>query len=391
MTKRPIDDPIEKGWKRTLKRVRRYYRLFRKTIWGFVLLIGGALAYKFLPLLYFSTLTQPPISVSTEIVKGEDWAREIPVIGSLSAVNSVILSNEVGGIVQEIGFESGQDIRKGGPIIGLTDDVEKADLKRYEAQLSLSKVTLSRSKQLVKTAAESHANRDTKLAQYEETEALVQQAKAIIEKKNITAPFAGKLGIRQVGLGQYLQPGTPIVTLTDLNKLYVNFNVSERFRTILAVGQKIRFRVEAFPQKDFEGTITTIEPQISEETRNVTVQATYDNKGLDLSPGMFTDVRIILPQKETIISVPETAINYGLYGDSVYGVVVNRDTGKERLIAKRLYVKVGDHRKGRVAILSGLEAGQRIVTHGQVKLDDGAIVSLSADKGPQIPEHLTNE
>ncbi len=387
MTKQ-IDDTIEKSWINFLKRVKRYYRLFKKTIWAFVIIIGCALAYKFVPVIYFATFTPPAIPVSVAEAKQENWPQEIHVIGSLSAVNAVTLSAEVGGVVKTIPFEPGQVVEVGAPILSLNDDVEKADLSRYKSQLALSDITLSRSKKLVQTDVESKANRDTKLAQYEGNEALVRQAEAVIEKKNIKAPFAGRLGIRQVNLGQYLQPGTIIVTLTDPKKLFVNFSVPEKFRNLLAAGQKVLFHVEAFPEVNFEGAITTIEPQINEETRNVTVQATYDNQNQKLSPGMFADITVVLPQQDAVMVIPETSIDYGLYGSSVY-VIEGEDPNP--LTVKRVFVKSGDRRKGQVAILSGVEAGQRIVTAGQLKLDNGTVVSISDDKGPPIPTTLTNE
>lgn len=388
MTKH-LNHPAERSWTRLQKRTKTYYQIFKKPIWGFIIVIVGVLIYKFVvPAIFFATFTPPPIPVSTEIAKQENWPKEIHVIGSLSAVNSVTLSAEVGGVINAIHFEPGQKVEKGAAIVSLNDDAEKADLKRYKSQLSLAEITLSRSEKLRKSDVESKANRDTKLARNEEMEAFVNQAQAIIEKKNITAPFVGVLGISQVNLGQYLQPGMAIVTLTDLDKLYINFNIAERFRNELATGQKINFQVETLGNKTFEGVITTIEPQINEETRNVSVQASYDNTDHKLSPGMFADVTVILPQEESIISVPETALDYGLYGSSIY-IVEGEDP--KALKVKRSFVKSGDRRKGQVAILSGIEAGQRVVTAGQLKLDNGTAVSLSEDKGPQMPDKLTNE
>ena len=381
-------DPVEKGWANLLKRTKRYYQLFKKVIWAFAIVIGLAFAYKFVPVIYFATLKPPTIPVSTEIAKQENWSKEIHLIGSLSAVNSVTLSAEVGGVVRTINFEAGQAIEKGAAILSLNDDVETAELQRNKSLLSLSKVTLSRSEKLTKTDVESKANRDSKMSRYEETEAMVKQAEATIEKKNLTAPFSGKLGIRQVNQGQYLQPGTPIVTLTDPSKLFINFSVPERFRNELSISGKVLFNVEAFGNKEFEAFITTIEPQINEETRNVNVQANYDNKDLKLSPGMFADITVILPQEDSIISVPETALDYGLYGSSI---CIVEGEAPDALIIKRSFVKSGDRRKGQVAILSGIEAGQRVVTAGQLKLETGTLVSLSNDKGPQIPDHMTNE
>lgn len=381
-------DPVEKKVSQFSKRIKHYYRIFKKIIWGFLVVILGALAYKMVPFIYFSTRSIPPIPVSTTLTKSDVWNEEIHVIGSVVAVNAVTVSTELGGMVTKILFNPGDMVKEGDPILIINDEVEQAELKRSKAQLDLSEVTLSRSQKLSKTDVESKANRDRKESEYEEALALVAQAQAVIDKKNIKAPFTGQLGIRQVNLGQYINAGTAIVTLTDLDNLYVDFMVPERFQKVLAEGQKIRFKVEAYPDKEFEAEITTIEPQINENTRNVMAQATYKNKDHLLTPGMFADIFVILPKTDPVIVVPETALDFGLYGTAIY--VVNEEN-PDHLTVKRVFVEAGDRRHGDVAVLKGLEDGQRIVTAGQLKLDNGAYVVLSDDPGPSIPDHLTLE
>jgi multidrug efflux system membrane fusion protein len=320
--------------------------------------------------------------VNVETAQEADWAEEIKSIGTIAAVQAVTISPEVGGTVVAIHFESGDKVNEGTKLITLNDAAERADLMRYKAQLEISKLTLDRSTQLSSRKVESRAQYDEKKAKADETEALVAQANAIIEKKNIQAPFSGKLGIRQVNLGDYLQPGTPIVTLTNSDKLFINFNLAERYANVITVGQKIIFNVDAYKDEEFEGVITTIDPQISKDARNIAIQASADNRNNKLQSGMFADIRVVLPIDTKTITVNETAIDYGLYGNSVYIVDKNR---AEELIARKQFVKTGLQRQGRIAITEGVKAGEQIVTAGQLKLNNGAAISISDDKGPLIP------
>lgn len=374
-----------------LKRIWLYSKTFRKPLAIFGGVIALILAVKILPFLFID-FTPPPVTVAVQPAKEEVWNKELPAIGGLQAVQEVTITPEVGGRITEIYFEPGQAVKAGTPIIKLNDDQEIADLKKYQSQYNLAKITFERSQRLVKKSFESQADLDQKAANVSQSEAQVMQAKAIIEKKNIVAPFDGILGIRQVDLGQYLQPGTPIVTLTNAKNLYVNFARPERDANILAVGQKVVAKVDAFPNKEFIGSITAIEPQLNSETRNIKIQATLDNTDLQLSPGMFAEIRIILPTKEKHIAVPETAVDFTLYGNAVYVVVENgKDKkGNPHKMVKRQYVKTGDHRNGKIAILEGLEAEQIVVISGQIKIDDGAKVQVDDKADLSPPEKITN-
>lgn len=360
-----------------LKRAWLYFKKFWKTLailCGIVVLI---IASKTIPFL-FKNFAPPPVMVAVQQATEETWNKELPAIGTLQAVQAVTIAPEVEGRITAIHFTAGQPVKAGDPIIQLNDESEQADLKRNEAQLTYSKATVTRSKKLIKSSFESQADLDQKSATELQNEAQVLQAKAVIDKKNVRAPFDGILGIRQVDLGQYLQPGTAVVTLTNAKKLFVNFTRPERDQGILAVGQKVMVKVDAFPHKLFEATITTIEPQISVETRNIKVQATMDNDDLLLAPGMFTELKVILPTQAHTVVVPETAIDFSLYGNAVYVVVEEgKDKeGKPKMVVKRHYVEVGDHQKGKVAITKGISANDRVVISGQLKLDDGTPVII---------------
>lgn len=373
-----------------LKRVWVYFKKFWKALAVGAAVIILIIASKIVPFLFID-FTPPPIIVAAQPATEETWHKELPSIGTLQAVQAVTIAPEVEGRITAIHFQPGQAVKTGDPIIQLNDASEQADLKRYEAQLAYAKTTVDRSKKLIKSSFESQADLDQKSATELQNQAQVLQAKAIIDKKNVRAPFDGILGIRQVNLGQYLQPGTTVVTLTNAKELFVNFTRPERDQAIIAVGQKVSIKVDAFPDKVFEAVITTIEPQISSETRNIKIQATLNNDDLLLAPGMFADLKVILLEKANTVIVPQTAIDFSLYGNAVY--VVTEDgkdkQGKPKTIVKRHYVTVGDQQHGKVAVLKGINAGDLIVTSGQLKLSDGAAVIVDAKAVLNPPEKLT--
>jgi multidrug efflux system membrane fusion protein len=208
----------------------------------------------------------------------------------------------------------------------------------------------------------------------------------VISQKLVRAPFDGELGVRKVEVGQYLTAGTQIVSLTDLSQLYANFTVTEKDSGALKVGQVVRIAVDAYPGQKFEGKITTIEPQIATDTRNIRVQATIANPDRILKPGMFATTTVVLPDKPPVVTVPETAVDYTLYGDSVYLITEKKeDDGKTSLTAVRTFVQAGNRIGGRAEILKGLKPGDRVVAVGQLKLQSGAAVTISTDPLPPIP------
>ena len=336
---------------------------------------------------FFAHNKPPPVQISEFVAENQLVPRFAPGIGSITAVNQVTVNPEVGGRVTKIYFEPGQMVKAGDPLVQINDAPDRGDLANYQAQAKLAEINLARSKQLVKRQFTPQETVDQNKSQLDQMDALIQKTEAIIAQKLIRAPFSGRLGIRQIDLGQYLNPGAPIVTLTDLSMLYVNFTLASQMRPQISVGQRVNVTSDAYPGRIFAAKITTIEPQLSADTRTIEVQATMANPDEALLPGMFVNAAIVLPPRPDTIVVPETAVEYTLYGDSVY---VIREGGKDAkgdpiLKAVRTPVKTGTRWDDKVAILEGLKPGERIVAAGQVKLQNGAQVAVTGSPPPQPP------
>jgi multidrug efflux system membrane fusion protein len=268
----------------------------------------------------------------------------------------------------------------------LYDDPEQADLASFKAQTVAAQLALDRAKALLARSFGPQATVDQAQSTFDQASAGVAKTTALISQKLVRAPFDGVLGVRRVEVGQYLSAGTLIVTLTDLSQVYVNFTITEKDRAIIDIGQTVKVLVDAYPKRVFEGKITTIEPQINTDTRNVRVQATLDNPDGLMKPGMFATTSVVLPPDPPQVLVPETAVDYTLYGDSVFTIQETKtDDGKVSLSAVRTPVKTGTRYGGKVVILSGLKPGERVVAVGQLKLQSGAAVSISSDPPPPIP------
>jgi len=262
----------------------------------------------------------------------------------------------------------------------------QGDLANYKAQATGAALALDRAKQLAARQFGPQSTVDAAQATYDQANAGIAKTEAIISQKLVRAPFDGELGVRHVEVGQYLTAGTQIVTLTDLSVLYANFTVPEKGSAALQVGQTVRVAVDAYPGRTFEGKINAIEPQIAADTRNIRVQATLANPDKILKPGMFATITVVLPDKPPVVTVPETAVDYTLYGDSVFLITEkNENDGKTSLTAVRTFVRTGNRVQGRAEILSGLKDGDRVVAVGQLKLQSGAAVTISTDPAPPIP------
>jgi multidrug efflux system membrane fusion protein len=274
----------------------------------------------------------------------------------------------------------------GSPLVQLFDGPEQADLASFKAQATVARLSLDRATQLASRQFGPQATVDQAQAAYDQANAGIAKTQAIISQKLVRAPFDGELGVRKVEVGQFLTAGTQIVSLTDLSAVYANFTTTEKESGTLKVGQTVRVVVDAYPGRKFEGKITTIDPQISADTRNLRIQATIDNPDKVLKPGMFATTTVVLPDKPAVITVPETAVDYTLYGDSVYLVTEKKaDDGTTSLTAVRTFVRTGDRIDGRAVITDGLKPGDRVVAVGQLKLQSGAAVAISNDPPPQIP------
>ncbi|WP_061029999.1 efflux RND transporter periplasmic adaptor subunit [Bradyrhizobium sp. CCH5-F6] len=335
---------------------------------------------------FFANNKPPPVAVSAAEAKSEVVPNLLTAVGSLVAVHQVDVSADVNGRVTEIKFVPGTRVEAGTPLVQLFDAPEQGDLANYKAQATVAQLSLDRAKQLAARQFGPQATVDNAQAAYDQALAGIAKTEALISQKLVRAPFSGDLGVRKVEVGQYLTAGTAIVSLTDLSELWANFTVTEKDSGNLKVGQAVRLKVDAYPGRTFEGKITTIEPQISTDTRNIRVQATIANPEKILKPGMFVTTTVVLPEKPAVITVPETAVDYTLYGDSVFVITEKKEEdGKTSLSAVRTFVQTGNRVEGRVEIVKGLKAGDKVVAVGQLKLQSGAAVSISTDPAPPIP------
>jgi membrane fusion protein (multidrug efflux system) len=360
-----------------------------------VLALGGYKAFSIYKQIQQFSAPKPPINVTVAVVEERSWENRLPAIGSLKAFQGVDLSLEIAGTVKAVQFESGQKVKLGQPLVQLDSDVEKGLLGTAEADLGLAQVDYARGSKLVGDAAISRGEFDKLAATQKKAAATVAQLNAALAKKRILAPFSGTIGIRQVDVGDYLASGTVIATLQDLSSLYADFFMPEQLLPKLAIGQKVQVSVAAYPGSTFEATISAINPKVEDATRNVLIRATLPNPDGKLLPGMFTSLSVILGQDSRELVVPESTITYTLYGNSVYVVVPkkgadgkqeNNSKGEPQLAVERRFVQTGERRGGFVIISKGLQVGEQVVTGGQLKLDNGANVAISADTAVPV-EH----
>jgi multidrug efflux system membrane fusion protein len=334
----------------------------------------------------FANNKPPPANVSIAEAKSEVIPNLLTAVGDLAAVHQVNVTSDVNGRITEILFTAGSNVKAGSPLVQLFDAPDQGDLANFKAQATVAQLSLDRAKQLAARQFGPQATVDQAQAAFDQAQAGIAKTEAIISQKLVRAPFDGDLGVRKVEVGQFLTAGTQIVSLTDLSTLYANFTVTEKDSSALKVGQIVRIKVDAYPGRDFEGKITTIEPQIATDTRNIHVQATIANPDHILKPGMFTTTTVVLPDKPAVVTIPETAVDYTLYGDSVFLITEKKEEdGKTSLIATRSFVQTGNRIEGRAEILKGLKAGDRVVAVGQLKLQSGSAVTISTDPAPPVP------
>jgi multidrug efflux system membrane fusion protein len=348
----------------------------------------GFFKFVFLPNLFKEIFSKPPppTSVNIATAKSETIPNLLTAVGDLAAVHQVNVTSDVNGRITDIQFTAGASVKVGTPLVQLFDGPDQGDLANFKAQQRVAQISLDRAKQLAERQVGPQATVDTAQATFDQASAGIAKTEAIISQKLVRAPFDGELGVRKVEVGQYLTAGTQIVSLTDLSVLYANFTVTEKDSAQLKVSQVVRIAVDAYPGRTFEGKITTIEPQIATETRNIRVQATMQNPDKILKPGMFATTTVVLPDKPPVVTVPETAVDYTLYGDSVYLLTEKKEEdGKTKLTVTRTFVQTGNRIEGRAEILKGLKDGDRVVAVGQLKLQSGSAVTISNDPVPPIP------
>ena len=321
----------------------------------------------------------PPTAVTTIIAKRETWPSTINVIGTAEAIQGVTVSADLPGTVDKINFESGKAVRAGEVLVELDTRQERAQLAAAEADRDLARINYGRQQQLVNEGVIARNEYDNALAQQKSTEAKVGEIKATIDRKMIRAAFSGILGLRQVNLGQYLAAGQAIVSLQSVSPIYVNFGVPQQQAAQVQVGRMLRVTSDNLPGLQFTGRVTALDSVVNESTRNIQVQATLANPAGKLRPGMFVQVDVGVGASRDVIALPASAINYAPYGDSVYIVtdLVNPKTGKSYRGVRQQFVKIEGSRGDQVAVVSGLNSGEEVVSSGAFKLRNGAAVQVN--------------
>jgi membrane fusion protein (multidrug efflux system) len=344
----------------------------------FIALVGG---FKFMQIkkAMSQSWSAPPEAVTTVVAKPEAWTTTLNAIGSVAAVQGVTVSADLPGLVSEIDFDSGRAVNKNDVLIRLDTKQERAQLAAAEAQVTMSKLTLNRANDMTAKGIAAQEVQDRAAADYKQAVARVGEIRATIERKTIRAPFSGVLGIRQVNLGQYLAGGAPVVTLQALRPAYVNFSVPQQELGKVAVGSRIAVTSDALGGATETGTIKAFESLIDENTRNVRVQAIFDNAAGKLRPGMFVETRLASGGAADVIPLPASAVSYAPFGDSVYIVEQMNDpkTHKSYRGVRQQFVKLSGARGDQVGVITGVKPGEEVVTSGVFKLRPGAAVVVN--------------
>lgn len=356
----------------------------------------------------FANQQMPPVPISAAKAEAKTWTDYLEGIGSVSAVEGIELASEVAGTVKSIDFKPNDTISAGQRLVQLDDSIDQADLRLYQAAMDLAQRVLDRVSSLRARGNAPQADLDAANAELLKAQAQIARAQAVIEKKAVTAPFAGIVGIRKIDIGRYVAPGDALVTLQRLDQVYADFTLPEQAFSRISHGQKVEVRADAFPDEVFRGEVSGIEPVVDAASRMVKVRATIDNPGLKLRPGFFANVRLILPERPNVVTVPQTAITFSLYGDTIFVIREKQaeagqkpaDQSAEKpaasgdgsqpaagpqLAVEQVFVRVGK-RQGNVAeIVEGVKAGDQVVTSGQLKLQNGFPVVIDNSVDPTRP------
>ncbi len=355
---------------------------------GCILVLVAALAFGFylhIQKLIASAPKPGPQTVSTIEIKTLEWRPQLKAVGNLSPVKGVEISSEISGLVREVLFHSGDVVTQGAALIQLNADAEMAQFKSAEASAELAEVVYQRDKAQFAAQAISQAQLDFDAADLKMKKAQMALQKANLEKKTIRAPFSGKLGITSVVPGQYLNPGDKIVTLQSLNPIFVDFYQPQQKVSLLKLGQSVDMSIDAFPGQVHKGKISTLNPKVDSASRNIQIQATFNNPKLELLPGMFANVQVNIGDVQKHLTLPQTAVTFNPYGSTVF-VVQDDDKpgadGKVQKVAQQVFVTTGETRGDQIAILKGLKEGQVVVTSGQLKLKNGTPVVVDNSVTP---------
>lgn len=341
-------------------------------------------AFEFKPKMFATIILgspRPPETVSAEAVRMDDWQPQVAGIGTLTAVDGINITPQVGGVVKEIKFDSGQNVKKGDLLVVLDTDTEVADMHSLEAQLANAETELTRKETLAAKGISPRAELDGLRTQVETFKASIERLKALIAQKNIYAPWDGRVGLRDISIGSYLAPGQKIVWLQKVDPIYADFAVTELDYARISKGLPVTARFNAWPDETFEGEIEFADSRTSSDSRMITMRAKIANPDGKLLPGMYADVLVDEGKPLQVMTVPQTAVTFSLYGDNVFVVVpatkVDPKAKAEELAIERRFVKAGQVRDGRVEIVSGLKMGDQVVTAGQNKIDQGSKVLIN--------------
>jgi membrane fusion protein, multidrug efflux system len=332
-----------------------------------------------------SPKVMPTTTVTSAPVKEENWAPMLSAVGSVSAAQGAVVATELGGTISEIKFENGAEAKKGDVLIRLDASQEEALLRSAEAEADLARTDLERSRGLAAQKVVSKAELDAAESKFRRLNAIVDQMRSNIAKKTIVAPFDGQLGIRQMNVGQMINAGQQVVALTSLDRVYVDFALPEQYVSKLTKDFEVRVRADAIPGREFKGKLTAFNSMVDAITRNVPLQATLENPDHALRPGMFAKVNVMLPQTKQTLVIPGSAVSYAPYGDSVFVIEKQKDpkSGKESLVLRQQFVRIGETRGDFVAVTQGLKAGEEVVGTGVFKLRNGMAVTINNDLAPK--------
>ena len=330
----------------------------------------------------------PPESVAAAEVVQKDWQPALRAVGSISPVQGAMLSAELAGIVAEVAFNNGADVKRGDVMVRLASAQEEAQLRAAEAEAELANSGLERARDLRVRNVVSQAELDAAEAKYKQQRAAVDNMKGRMEKLTIRAPFDGKAGIRLVNVGQTVNAGQPIVALQAIDPVYADFTLPQQRLNELREGLDVVVRTDAYPDRQFEGKLTALNSMIDPVTRNVTLQATLANPEQLLKPGMFAKVEVLLPQKNPTLVIPATAVSYAPFGDSVYVIENKPDpkTKKETTTVRQQFIRIGETRGDFVGVTTGLKPGEKVVSAGVFKLRNGMAVQIKDDVAPKPEE-----
>lgn len=348
------------------------------------IVIGGLFGWKYyqgmLKMQQMAAQERPPTTVTTTVAEGKTWQPTLEAVGDLRAVSMVAISPEVAGRVDTLRVESGQPVSAGELLVGLNTATEEAEVDRLQARRDLAESRLKRRRRLLRQDQTSQEAVDEAAAEVEGLEAQLRRERSLIEKKQIRAPFDGRLGIRQVDQGQFVSPGDRLVTLQALDPLYVDFDLPQAQLAKVSEGMTVTLSVDSHPDRTFEGEVIAIDPQVAQETRNFAVRATVPNDHGLLRPGMFAQTAVRLPERRDVVTLPQTAITSNPYGDSVF--LVEEPEGEDSPTVTKRFVTTGERRGDQVAVTEGVAAGETVVTSGQLKLSEGARIKVNNEVQP---------